>query len=153
MNLADELTKLNELRFSGVLSDAEFEKAKAALLNPTRAAPEHAPEQIAAVRYETELARLDREWEMERQQYLIRNQYGIRQLPTTGIGIAMAGVGGVFGTLWTIVAFAITRSAPDVGPFPIVNIRTASKPTRRGGRTSDPRIRAEAGLRRRCHDL
>ena len=39
MSLADELNKLNELRFSGALSDAEFEKAKAALLSSAATEP------------------------------------------------------------------------------------------------------------------
>jgi hypothetical protein len=122
MNLADELAKLNELHFSGVLNDAEFEKAKAALLNPTLATPEPVQEQLTQVRYQNELARIDREWENERLKYLVRNRYGIRQVPTAGIGIAAAVVGGVFGTLWTIMAIAITGSAPNMGPFSIVKI-------------------------------
>jgi len=121
MSLADELTKLNELRFSGALSDAEFEKAKAALLGGSPAANID-NDQLAAVLRENELARIDREWELERQRYLIRNGYGFRQVPTAGVGIAAAVVGGVFGTLWTIVAIAITSRAPNFGPFSVVKV-------------------------------
>ena len=122
MNIADELTKLNELRFSGALTDAEFEKAKAALLNPPPAEPAHMTEELAQLRYETDLARIDREWETERQRYYIRNHYGVRQVPTAGVGIAAAVVGGGFGILWTILAIVITSAAPNNGPFTIVKI-------------------------------
>ena len=48
MSLVDELAKLDELRRSGALSDAEFTKAKAALLSgrpqsPTRASESTSP--------------------------------------------------------------------------------------------------------------
>jgi hypothetical protein len=122
MSLVDELNKLNELRFSGALSDAEFEKAKAALLDPAPAVPEPVRQQLAETRYQVELTRIDREWELERQRYLIRNGYGFRQVPTAGVGIAAAVVGGGFGTLWTIIAIAITSWAPNFGPFAIVKI-------------------------------
>jgi len=77
MSLVDELTKLEELRRSGALSDAEFTKAKAALLNEAPAGRglelgEHLADQLAEVKYQNELAQVDREWESERQQYLIR---------------------------------------------------------------------------------
>lgn len=121
MSLADDLNKLNELRFSGALSDAEFEKAKAALLGEAPA-PNPRDEQLAAVLLENQLARIDREWETERQQYLIRNGYGFRQVPTTGVGIAAAVIGGGFGTLWTIVAIAMTSLAPNFGPFSVIKI-------------------------------
>src|SRR5262249_30652030 len=121
MSLADELTKLNELRFSGTLSDAEFEKAKAALLEAAPAA-DHANEELARLRHDSELARIHREWDRERERYLVRSKYGIRQVPTAGVGIAAAVVGGVFGTLWTILAIAITSLAPNFGPFSIVKI-------------------------------
>ena len=85
-------------------------------------APEPVQQQRAEVIYQIELARIDREWESERQQYFIRNRYGDRQLPRAGIGIVAMVVTGVFGTFWTIMAIAITGAAPNVGPFSIVKI-------------------------------
>jgi hypothetical protein len=38
------------------------------------------------------------------------------------MGIGGAVVGGVFGVFWTIMAFAITGSAPDEGPFTIAKV-------------------------------
>ena len=38
------------------------------------------------------------------------------------MGLGMAVVGGVFGLFWTIMAIAITGSAPDFGPFAIAKV-------------------------------
>jgi hypothetical protein len=127
MSLVDELAKLEELRRRGALSDAEFTQAKAALLAGAPAASgqqlgEHLADQLAEVKHQNELAQIDREWEIERQQYLIRNRMGMAQVPTAGMGIGMAVVGGVFGVFWTIMAVAITGSAPDIGPLPIIKV-------------------------------
>jgi hypothetical protein len=123
MALADELTKLAELHRSGALTDSEFAKAKEALLASPQIVPAAAPGLDAGEQKRAnELARLDREWEMAREQFLIANRYGIKQVPTIGMGIGTMVVGGVFGTFWTIVAFAMTRSAPDIGPFLIIKV-------------------------------
>lgn len=127
MSIADELQKLEELRRTGALSDQEFAQAKAALLAGAAGPPpeplgQHLAEQMAEVRHQNELARIDREWEMERQQYLITDRYGARQVPTPGMGIGIAIVGGVFGLLWTVMAFAITGGAPDFGPFGVAHV-------------------------------
>jgi hypothetical protein len=127
MSIADELTKLEDLRRNGTLSEAEFAKAKELLLNsppPPSQEPlvQHLAQQQAEIKHQNELARIDREWEMQKQQYYVTTRYGVRQLPTTGMGIGIAVIGGVFGVFWTIMAIAITSGAPDVGPFAIVKI-------------------------------
>jgi hypothetical protein len=64
---------------------------------------------IAALRFEHELARLDREWDMEREQYMVIGKRGHRSVPTPGqavAGIVFACVWTLFSTLfffWTIV--------------------------------------------------
>src|SRR5262249_44557684 len=125
MSLADELQKLEDLRRSGALSDQEFARAKAALLaGPPAPAGEpiaqHLSDQLAEVRYQNELAQVDREWEIERQRYVITDRYGRQQIPTAGMGIGIAVVGGVFGLIWTVVAFSLTSAAPDFGPFGLI---------------------------------
>jgi hypothetical protein len=95
MSIADELTKLEELRRSGALSDVEFAKAKAALLSGSSGQTEqplaqHLSEQLAEVKHQNELARIDREWEIEQAQYLIVDRYGGRHIPTAGMGIGVA---------------------------------------------------------------
>jgi hypothetical protein len=125
MSIADELNKLEDLRRRGVLTDAEFERAKAAVLAggaaPARESPvvEHLTEQLAEVRYQNELARIDREWEIEREQYMMTDKYGNRQVPTPGMSLVMAVVIGIFGIGWTIMAFSITSSGPQEGGFEV----------------------------------
>jgi hypothetical protein len=124
MSIADELEKLEDLRRRGVLDEAEFARAKAALLDQTPAQEEqplreHLADQLAEVKHQNELAQVDREWEIERQQYMIADRWGRRHVPTPGMGIAVAVIGGAFGLIWTIMAVAITGSGPDVGAFSI----------------------------------
>jgi hypothetical protein len=127
MSLVDELAKLEELRRSGALSEAEFVKAKAALLSEAPTDPghhlgEHLAEQLAEVKYQNELAQIDREWEIERRQYLIQGQDGIAHEPTPGMGIGMATIVGVFGVFWTIMAVSITSGGPDFGGFSVAKV-------------------------------
>jgi hypothetical protein len=127
MSLADELAKLEELRRSGSLSDAEFTKATATVLSGAPAASgndvaEQLADQLAEVKYQNELAQIDREWQIERQQYLIRTQYGMAQVPTAGMGIGTAVVAGVFGTIWTIFSISLTSGGPDFGAFSVAKV-------------------------------
>lgn len=127
MSLVSELAKLEELWRSGALSDTEFTKAKAALLSETPAASEqelggHQADRLMEVNYQNELSQIDREWQIERQQYLIQGRYGMAHVPTPGMGIGTAAVGGVFGIIWTIVAVSITGGAPNAGPFAIAKV-------------------------------
>jgi hypothetical protein len=121
MSLADELEKLDQLRRNGSLSDDEFARAKARLLDDP---PADAPlgEHLAEVRHQNELARIDREWQIEREQYLITGRYGRREVPTAAMGWTTAVFGGVFGLFWTVLAFTITSGAPNDGPFAIAKV-------------------------------
>jgi hypothetical protein len=114
MSLVDELAKLEELWRSGGLSDAEYAKAKTALLNAVSQPElrEHLADQLTEVKYQNKLAQIDREWQIERQQYLIRSRYGIAQVPTAGMGIGTALIGGAFGVFWTMLALSIAGAAP-----------------------------------------
>ena len=124
MGLVDELQKLDDLRRRGTLTDAEFEQAKAVLLAGGQG-PADQPldrrlaDQLDDIRHQNELAQIDRNWEIERQQYLVASRYGHRQVPTSGMGLGSAIVGGVFGAIWTVGAVSITISAPDFGPFAV----------------------------------
>lgn len=127
MSLADDLIKLEDLRRSGALNESEFAQAKATLLNGDPAGPappdtDHLAQHLAEVRHQNELAQIDRQWQIEREQYLIPDRYGRRHVPTAGFGIGGAVVGGLFGVFWTIMAFAITSGAPDHGPFSIAKV-------------------------------
>lgn len=127
MSIADELQKLEELRRGGSLTDEEFAQAKARVLagsssSPGEQAGQQLSEHLAEVRHQNELARVDREWEMERQKYFITDRYGRRHIPTSGMGIGIAAVGGIFGLLWTIMAISITGSGPADGPFGVARV-------------------------------
>ncbi len=127
MSLVDEIQKLEDLHRRGALTDEEFTRAKAALLaGPAAPAGEplgqHLSDQLAEVRYQNDLAQIDREWQIERQKYLLSDRYGRWQVPTAGMGIGIAIGGGLFGAFWTVMAIAITGSAPDFAPFAVAKI-------------------------------
>lgn len=126
VGLADELQKLDDLRRRGALTDAEFAQAKAALLAggaaPAEPLGQHLADQLAEVRHQNALAQVDREWEAERQQYLIPDRYGRRHVPSSGWGLGSAAVGGVFGVIWTVMAVGITGAMPDIGPFALAKV-------------------------------
>ena len=127
MSLADDLTKLEELRRTGALSEKEFAQAKAKLLageSPPAgdAVAEKLGAQLAETRYQNELERIDREWQIEREHYMVADRYGRRHIPTVGTGQLTAVGGGLFGLFWTVMAFSITSGAPDFGPFSIAKV-------------------------------
>src|SRR5579883_2910582 len=120
MSIADELMKLEDLRRSGALSDAEFARAKEAVLAGRSGV---ADDPAGALRGEAELARIDREWALERENYLVSGRYGWgRHVPTTWEGVLTAVVGGGFGLFWTVTAAGITSAAPDEGPFAVAKV-------------------------------
>ncbi len=69
-----------------------------------------------------EVAALDREWEFERERYMITTKNGGKHVPTEagaiGGGVAIT----LFGCVWLAMAIGITSSAPDVGPFVIAKV-------------------------------
>jgi hypothetical protein len=128
MNLVAELQKLESMYRSGALSHAEFTQAKAALLAnpaPTPAASSTADPMKLMAR-QNELAQIDREWEIEKEQYVVYDRWGRAMVPnqmgstmyrfagntSRGAGVVVL----IFGTLWTIFAFWLTSDAP----FPLV---------------------------------
>jgi LSD1 subclass zinc finger protein len=60
--------------------------------------------ELAQLRYESELARLDRQWEQERQSYLVKNNDGQMVEPTAGASVAWGVLTAVFGAFWTVMA-------------------------------------------------
>jgi hypothetical protein len=116
MSIADELLKLNRLHQEGMLSDEEFEKAKAAVLVAPLAHP--GADHLEEIRNQNEVAQLDREWQNERERYMVVGRYGTRSIPNRATsligGVVIAG----FGTLWTIMAASM--GAP--GLFPLFGV-------------------------------
>jgi hypothetical protein len=122
-NFADELKKLEALRWNGTLTDAEFERAKAALFAqlPTDDVSKLEAE-LAELRAENELARIDREWDAEREQYLLRDKCGNKQVPTVNGSIVLSAVAAVFGVFWTVFTVSITNRGPDFGAFSVAKV-------------------------------
>jgi Short C-terminal domain len=107
MSIADELRKLEELRRSGALTDEEFARAKAKVL-AADAAPrpddDTLREHLAELRRENELARLDREWQIERERYQMTGRNGYRYTPSRIASVVMGVVAVGFGVFWTVMA-------------------------------------------------
>lgn len=129
MSIADELTKLDELRKSGAITHEEFAQAKAALLNAPESSerstdPRNA--HLEQIKHQNEIAEIDRAWAMEREQYLVRDRWGRAHVPQKGgaemLGMMRKFTGGgswgvvIFGVIWFGIAFFITQNAP----FPLV---------------------------------
>lgn len=123
MGIADELQKLDELRRDGTLTDDEFAKAKTRLLESPppvvnvglAASSPLVEEQLTEVRLQNELARVDREWEIERRKYEIVGRRGRVFVPTVGAGISTAVVGGLFGVFWIWLSLTIAGPVVSYG--------------------------------------
>ena len=107
VSMADELRKLQDLRAAGTLTDDEFAAAKATVLAGGHAdvpADRGVDAQLEEIKRQNDVAQLDREWAMEREQYMVPGRYGYRYLPSRGMslfgGIVITG----FGLLWTVMA-------------------------------------------------
>lgn len=116
MSLTDELRKLQELHWSGALTDDEYRRAKEKLISgtPTTSAVDVVTQKkLEELERQGELNRLDQEWAAERETYMITGKHGARHLPTkTGSvlgGVFLAG----FGILWTVFAAGITSDVPE----------------------------------------
>lgn len=118
MSMADDLQKLRDLHASGGLTDAEYAAAKAAVLAGQAApAAEDTRDELAELKQQTDLIRLDQEWEREKQRYMIRGKYGHQQIPSRIAGLVI-GIGATtFGIIWIVFTSAMTANFPgDDGP-------------------------------------
>lgn len=128
MNIADELGKLQDLHRSGALTDEEFAVAKAAVLAKGAAGTEPAnepalQEHLEEIKLQNEVARLDREWEMQREQYKIAGAHGHRFIPTRGMSVIGGILITVFGVFWTAVAASMFPSIEGLlGCFPAFGV-------------------------------
>src|SRR5262249_12264234 len=109
MNIADELRKLQDLHRNGALTDEAFAAAKAAVLAKGAAGsdPANEPalqEHLEEIKLQNEVARLDREWELERERYMIAGQDGHRVIPNRGMSVIGGIIIAVFGLFWTVGA-------------------------------------------------
>jgi hypothetical protein len=66
-----------------------------------------------------ELARLDRDWERERDRYLITGRSGARYVPTVAASVVTGVVAAGFGFLWIAAAASLMNG---LGPFPLLGL-------------------------------
>ena len=121
MSLANEIQKLQDLHSRGVLTNEEFARAKATVLATTPtvggADPAALDSHLQQIQHQNELERLDREWKLEREKYMITGRYGTH-IPNEGGSLIGALLIGGFGTAWTLAAMSM--GAPAL--FPIFGI-------------------------------
>ena len=110
MNIADDIQKLHQLREQGALSQDEFEVAKRRLLESPQNT--NSVDQLEEIKAQNQIAQLDREWEIERKNYMIDGEHGHQYIP----GETSSVIGGVvivgFGIFWTCLALSITTNSP-----------------------------------------
>jgi hypothetical protein len=122
MSLSDELKELETLFRNGTLTENEFQLAKQRVLSESRVS--QSARHLEDIKAQNEIAQLDREWELERDNYMIEGRYGSRHIPTKGSSIGGGVVMILFGLGWTIFAFVMTANAPSkvVIIFPIFGV-------------------------------
>ncbi len=105
MNLIDEIKQLQELHDNGTLTDEEFVSAKAVLLSvPAEAVaqPDNTAieQELARLRLQSDLDRLDREWDREREKFATIGKNGKRYFPDSEGSYAGAGAFGFIGVIF-----------------------------------------------------
>ncbi|MBW4622036.1 MAG: SHOCT domain-containing protein [Cyanosarcina radialis HA8281-LM2] len=103
MSISDEIEKLKALYEAGTLSREEFELAKHQVLSGTARS-----DNLEELRIQNQIAQLDREWELERENYMATGKYGCKYIP----GKVESLIGGIFivcfGIFWTFTAASMT---------------------------------------------
>ena len=70
-----------------------------------------------------ELDRIDREWEKERERYLITPKYGQRYVPSSGAAVVVGLISVSMGLVWTMTSFALLQGfGPLAGMFPVFGV-------------------------------
>jgi hypothetical protein len=128
MNIADELARLQELHRSGALTDDDFAAAKAAVQSAAVARVEAGTdparqENLEETKLQDDMARLDREWKLERKRYMVMANTGRRYIPKRGLSV-IAGVVIVAYTLFgtVMVAWATFGFGGRVRMFPLLGV-------------------------------
>ena len=98
-------------------ASATFTESVDRLTNTT----ERLSDQVEKLTRQNELEALDRKWQNERASMMFRDKHGNMHVPSK-MGAAGSVVGVAVGILWTIMAIAITQSAPNVGPFAVAKV-------------------------------
>lgn len=70
---------------------------------------------LQALERNSDLEGLDREWTMQREQFMVRGKHGELQVPTVAGSVLGGGCAAAFGVLWTLFAGGISAGAAAVG--------------------------------------
>jgi hypothetical protein len=103
MTLSEEIQKLEKLHRNGTLSPEEFEIAKHRVLEGSSAESDHLEE----IKTQNELAQVDREWRMERENYMVWGRYGHRYIPSKVSSVVWGIFVVGFGLYWTSIATSL----------------------------------------------
>ncbi|MFO1065133.1 MAG: SHOCT domain-containing protein [Pirellulales bacterium] len=120
MSLSDEIRQLDDLRRSGALTQEEFDAAKRKLLDwPNDMSMSG---QLEELKQQNAVAQLDREWELERENYMVRGKHGHRYLPSRA-GSVIGGIFlGGFGCAWLAIADSMAKAGGLFAIFPLFGI-------------------------------
>jgi hypothetical protein len=87
MSISEEINKLQQLHNSGAMTAQEFAAAKAAVL--AAANTPGTANDLERMKIENELARLDRDWDFDRDKYMMSRNRGRRYIPTRSAASSM----------------------------------------------------------------
>jgi hypothetical protein len=112
-SLSEEIVKLEQLRQEGILSQDEFERGKENLLQGVRVNQEM-QNRLAQVEVQNRLTELDREWESEREKYMMRNKLGHKFEPSMNHVIGLPLVLFTYGLFLLFVGINSKKDGTDV---------------------------------------
>ena len=69
---------------------------------------------------EDELARIDREWDRERERYMVHRRNGRRYVPSAAAAVVMGVLGVGFGLFWTVITLNLGGGLS--GAFPLFGV-------------------------------
>ena len=75
-------------------------------------------QKLDILRAQNELERLDREWAIERETFMVSNQHGARKIPSSAGSLIGGLFAAGFGIIWTVIA----SSSGAPGIFPMVGV-------------------------------
>ena len=135
--MTDEIERLHSLHRAGALTAAEFERAKARLLNDPPPAGDDA--RMRRLELEAELARVDRDFELVRSQCLMTTRHGQSCEPARSHpvleGLVLCLLIPAFIAVATFITFPVSRFAaciiPAAGIMLILLVRSGFSDQRR----------------------
>jgi hypothetical protein len=102
MSLSDELKELEALRQNGTLTQEEFQLAKQRVLSGGQVTGQS--DHLEQIQRQNDVAQLDREWALERENYMQTGNHGARFIPGKASSVMGGLFIGAFGICWTIMA-------------------------------------------------